>query len=283
MKTVLIMMMLFGGLSIAWGQNLAELQDMLRPGGRGYTDVAKLINESTPDRRQALINNLVNLVRDELAKPPQTSSIGLASKAACAFILIRDEQAILDAFQDGIGNISPTEEMDIVAALATCRDDHAAGLIERLARNRLEKLGETLIQTQDENERQARNDLLGSFVEILKSLARSANPSGGDRAKKIRDDFAALYASDNGKLVLAAIDAELAKIIPLKSAAVKAPRTLPASSLPSVKPLPVPISSEAKPSVTSDEPTSSTPWSVVVVLIVAAIGLLWLLLKRRTK
>ena len=32
-----------------------------------------------------------------------------------------------------------------------------------------------------------------------------------------------------------------------------------------------------------DQPTSSTPWSVVGVLIVAAIGLLWLLLKRRAK
>ncbi|MCB1212627.1 MAG: hypothetical protein KDK97_25100, partial [Verrucomicrobiales bacterium] len=32
----------------------------------------------------------------------------------------------------------------------------------------------------------------------------------------------------------------------------------------------------------SEEPTSSTPWSIIVVLIVAAIGLLWLLLKRRS-
>lgn len=31
----------------------------------------------------------------------------------------------------------------------------------------------------------------------------------------------------------------------------------------------------------SKEPTSSTPWSIIVVLIVAACGLLWLLLKRR--
>lgn len=34
-------------------------------------------------------------------------------------------------------------------------------------------------------------------------------------------------------------------------------------------------------STQSDEPTSSTPWSVVTVLIVAAFGLLWLLLKGR--
>jgi hypothetical protein len=39
---------------------------------------------------------------------------------------------------------------------------------------------------------------------------------------------------------------------------------------------------EAKPSAPSEEPTSSTPWSVVLLLIVAAIGLLWLLLKKRT-
>jgi hypothetical protein len=40
---------------------------------------------------------------------------------------------------------------------------------------------------------------------------------------------------------------------------------------------------EAKPALTpSEETTSSTPWSIIVVLIVAAIGLLWLLLKRRS-
>jgi hypothetical protein len=41
---------------------------------------------------------------------------------------------------------------------------------------------------------------------------------------------------------------------------------------------------EAKPTVPTprDEPTSSTPWSIIVVLIVAAVGLLWLLLKRRS-
>ncbi|MFZ2280333.1 MAG: hypothetical protein WAW39_21220 [Prosthecobacter sp.] len=32
----------------------------------------------------------------------------------------------------------------------------------------------------------------------------------------------------------------------------------------------------------SDEPASSTPWSMIVVLTVAALGLLWLLLKRRS-
>lgn len=41
---------------------------------------------------------------------------------------------------------------------------------------------------------------------------------------------------------------------------------------------------EAKPTVATprEEPTSSTPWSIIVALIVAALGLLWLLLKRRS-
>jgi hypothetical protein len=34
-------------------------------------------------------------------------------------------------------------------------------------------------------------------------------------------------------------------------------------------------------STLSEEPTSSNPWSIIVVLIVAAIGLLWLLVKKR--
>lgn len=35
------------------------------------------------------------------------------------------------------------------------------------------------------------------------------------------------------------------------------------------------------PTTPGEEPTSSTPWSIIVVLIVAATGLLWLLLKKR--
>jgi hypothetical protein len=35
------------------------------------------------------------------------------------------------------------------------------------------------------------------------------------------------------------------------------------------------------PTTTSGEPTSSTPWSIIVVLIMAAIGLLWLVLRNR--
>lgn len=53
-------------------------------------------------------------------------------------------------------------------------------------------------------------------------------------------------------------------------------------SSPAIQPTAAKKAPESKPAPTpSEEPTSSTPWSVVSVLIVAAAGLLWLLLKKR--
>lgn len=54
----------------------------------------------------------------------------------------------------------------------------------------------------------------------------------------------------------------------------------PSSSQGSEAPL-TPNAPETTPVTASDEPTSSAPWSVVAVLIIGAIGLLWLVLKNR--
>ncbi len=70
----------------------------------------------------------------------------------------------------------------------------------------------------------------------------------------------------------------------------KAPQGFPSQLPPSPQALPPTVqppapkkAPEAKPtSTTSEEPASTTPWAIIVVLIVAALGLLWLLLKRRS-
>lgn len=54
--------------------------------------------------------------------------------------------------------------------------------------------------------------------------------------------------------------------------------TAPSPSLPPTKAKP---SEAAKLEPLAEEPTSSTPWSVIVILIAAATGLLWLLVKKR--
>lgn len=60
-------------------------------------------------------------------------------------------------------------------------------------------------------------------------------------------------------------------------------QTTPAPKPPSVVQPPTPKAPEAKPtSTSSEEPASSTPLSIIMVLIVALTGLLWLLLKRRS-
>lgn len=63
-----------------------------------------------------------------------------------------------------------------------------------------------------------------------------------------------------------------------ESATSSAAQTVPSG----VKPEPVTRLPESLPSqANSEEPTSSTPWSIIVVLIVAGTGLLWLLVKKR--
>jgi len=280
MKILLLTISFMGSVSVACGQGLPELRDMLRMED-GHSTVAKLFHESSPVERQALLANLVTLISNELGGTSQTKSGVSIGNAAAALIAIGDEQAILSSFQSGIENMRPGDESDAVDALATCRDERAVAIIDGLARTRLGRLGETLIRSQDEDERRARHHLLGSFVQLLMGLAKSANPKGIVLAKQLRDDFAARYGSDNGKLVLAAIDAELAKVTPPNSSAVDAPSTS-TTSLPSAKPSSTPKAPEAKAVTTpTEEPTSSTPWSVVAVLIVTAFGLLWLLVKNR--
>jgi hypothetical protein len=41
-------------------------------------------------------------------------------------------------------------------------------------------------------------------------------------------------------------------------------------------------STASEPTIPREQPTSSTPWSIIVILILAALGLLWLVLKRRS-
>ena len=281
MKIFLLTISFMGSVSVACGQGLPELRDMLRMED-GHSTVAKLFHESSPVERQALLANLVTLISNELGGTSQTKSGVSIGNAAAALIAIGDEQAILSSFQSGIENMRPGDESDAVDALATCRDERAVAIIDGLARTRLGRLGEALIQSQDQDERRARHHLLGSFVQLLMGLAKSANPKGIVLAKQLRDDFAARYESDNGKLVVTAIDAELAKVTPPKSSAVDAPSTSTTTSLPSAKPASPPKAPEAKAVTTpAEQPTSSTPWSVVAVLIVAAFGLLWLLVKNR--
>lgn len=76
----------------------------------------------------------------------------------------------------------------------------------------------------------------------------------------------------------AAIEAENAILARSASGAQVPPSKSPAANGTASK---VAKSSSDQAATPSEEPASSTPWSIIVVLIVAATGLLWLLLKKR--
>jgi hypothetical protein len=110
----------------------------------------------------------------------------------------------------------------------------------------------------------------------------------------VLDEAGINYSLPNGRLLLAedasrvdtlknfTPNAALETLQKSDSESDQLPNKLPAtSSLPIVQP-PTSKAPEAKPApMPIEKPGPSTPWIIIVVLIVAAIGLLWLLLKNR--
>lgn len=102
-----------------------------------------------------------------------------------------------------------------------------------------------------------------------------ANAQHQQDQERIRMDTASAFTPEYAAKLVAALEGSTAA----KNGDVSRQRTIIPPLAPPEKPKPA----KAKPVITSEEPASSTPWSIIVVLIVAALGLLWLLLKRRTK
>jgi hypothetical protein len=130
---------------------------------------------------------------------------------------------------------------------------------------------------------------VGEYRCVLTRRVYRSDPSIVPKGPHDPPGIAVELASPEFRFQIAAIDpsykSPLADAVP-KSAEAE-PSTSSASSPaqappPSVKPSPTPKAPEAKAVTTqSEEPASSTQWSIIVVLIMAATGLLWLLLKGR--
>lgn len=120
---------------------------------------------------------------------------------------------------------------------------------------------------------------------ITRRESRKIEPNGADKAE-FDELFAARLNGASPK-----IDLKRTALPKLQGATTPSGKTdathdrgetTPAPKPPSVVQPPTPKKApEPKAATTSEEPTSSTPWTVVSVLVVAALGLLWLLLKNR--
>ncbi len=130
-------------------------------------------------------------------------------------------------------------------------------------------------------------DRIDAFYKAVQDARKSAQSGPGPDEEVIPDaerptaEQLRAYEASFGKLEELATKGALPKSDP-KSQTTPTQASVIQPTVPAVPTAPKKAPSTASPSSTpSEEPASSTPWSVIVVLIVAAIGLLWLLLKGR--
>ena len=130
-------------------------------------------------------------------------------------------------------------------------------------------------------------DRIDAFYKAVLDARKSAQSGPGPDEEAIPDaelptaEQLRSYEASFGKLEALATKGALPKSDPANHPTSAQASAIP-TTVPEVQPAPK-KTSEAKPttSTLNEEPTSSTPWSVVAVVIVAAIGLLWLLVKKR--
>ncbi len=130
-------------------------------------------------------------------------------------------------------------------------------------------------------------DRIDAFYKAVLDACKSAQSGPGPDEEAIPDaelptaEQLRSYEASFGKLEALATKGALPKSDPTSQPATAQASAIP-TTVPALQPAPK-KTSEAKPttSTLNEEPTSSTPWSVVAVVIVAAIGLLWLLVKKR--
>lgn len=124
-------------------------------------------------------------------------------------------------------------------------------------------------------------DFREEVAKLLEEYIASNPPANDGTLPGLRNNFPNLI--EGAKRVIAAIrntDQPAAPTSPQVDPFAQTTST--PKPLPLVQPPAPKKALEAKPASTqSEEPTSSTPWSVVAVLIVAATGLLWLLVRNR--
>lgn len=195
--------------AMAQAQDEAALRSTLRSEA-GRAEFTRQYHESTPEEQRALRGRVVALTRKDVFGARQERPLLSMNHAAAVLMAMGDDESTISAFQV-LGCLTWDEQMDAAAALSVCRDDRALALMEGLVTPLEEKLGDTLMLTHDEAEKRSRNDRLGFYCEVLKSMARSANPAGMPMARRHRDAFAARYTSENGRLVVSLLDGELAE------------------------------------------------------------------------
>ena len=119
---------------------------------------------------------------------------------------------------------------------------------------------------------------LDTIASVQEVAVYALQKSGTSRARAALSALAArIQPKPGNKNRLYDLAVETANLVGSRTEPPDRPNVLP----PTVSPAPKAPEAKLATTTASEEPTSSTPWSVIVILIVAACGLLWLVLKGR--
>ncbi len=162
------------------------------------------------DQQVSIVEALIRKVQGissgpAVASPESGTYIRVA--AGILYQIGTDEQ-IIKAF-GALSNFGHAEP-DAAKILALCEGSGGVEIIQKLAEKRLPEL-ESAINPKNEEEKARSNDIVIPFYTLVLRLDGARNPQGPLAAKKLRDQVAARYVSENGKFLVALLDKDMAK------------------------------------------------------------------------
>ena len=155
---------------------------------------------------EALIRKVKAISSGPAVAPPESGTY--IRVAAGILHQIGTDEQIIQAF-GRLSNFGPAEP-DAAKILASCKGSGGVEIIQKLAEKRLPEL-ESAINPKNEEEKARSNNIVIPFYTLVLRLDGARNPQGPLAAKKLRDQVAARYVSENGKILVALLDEDMAK------------------------------------------------------------------------
>jgi len=254
----------------------------------GGTRAVEMVRKLPPDQQGEVLDAVVRKVREKIPLPDPSRGSTYISHAAGFLAEVGTDETRIACF----GKLSEfgLEERSAAFALASCHGPAGVAIINERAKQRLPDLERMLAGVErafagqsDDKEKRKSNDVFISFMNLVEILDGSKNVAGPIAAKRLRDEFAKRCDTKNKKIVLAAFDDELTKAASRRSAATEASRKSAGGNSRSDRNSASAGEEPRSKATAQDGQTGSSPWLVWGgLVIVAAMGLLWFVLKRRT-
>lgn len=256
------------------------------------------IQAAPPLERKQIVDAIVEIAKEEVRgvtlpflrggdyNAEMMRSRGTVLNAGYILSEAGEEDAVLEAFSETIRMIEPETRAALAFSLGRCHDPRIVNLIEESAREAVEKLLSFDLSSLNEDQMKVADLYAGSLITSLDGMLMSGNPAGKEKAEAILADFERRSAGRPlmDKIIFSIKDELRIKLSPERNVG-ETPDSLNGSSAAWQQDQATPKEDESRSAASESVPTvwrvSSNPKAVLVVMIVATLGLLWLLIKKR--